>query len=214
MNTPFFQLKYMKQEMIPKIKWLQCNPDKLTCDPITQDEASKQKFIDLPSNDLFYIHPPSIDREYTFIKTQSDMDQHKEFGIYMVSSTLTDDDIEYEYSDPPPPFSQKNNILSDQVSPSLKKYTDRIKEIMRIPPNGTIQVISLQDLLYCLFTIVQWDSIHIIDIGCRQMCQAYASQPDIKATFEKLLHVESTRLGKKQKSKRNHRTKKSNTKKI
>lgn len=203
------QLKKFKTEMIPSVQTAQ--RDELKSDNITEDIESKKRFSQLTPDDLYYIHNPSVDREYSFIMEKSDIYEGKQFGIYIVSSTLADDDVEYTYERNPVQFSQHNNILSDEVSPSLKKYTDMIKLIMQIPPEEPILKLSLQDLLYCIFSTKRWDSVHIIDLGCRQTCKGEKMALK-RIPSQRIIDIEAERFGKKKQNRKTNTNKKKNKK--
>lgn len=130
--------------------------------------GAANQFMALQPDELFHLHKATVNRSYQFIPNKYDTSDHESFGIYIIASTLPDDDIEFTYSDKETILSQRNNILSPEVSPSLRKYKDRIKEILS--PHKKIEVLTLQDLLYCLYTIASWKTIRIIDLGCRETC--------------------------------------------
>jgi hypothetical protein len=161
----------VKQHMNPHVQALQRVPHELGI----QDQREvkyRDQFVSLPLEEIYRVHKPSTDREFTFVKDADDIKENKQFGIYIVHSTLPDDDIIFSYANPVEPLSQANNILSAQVSPSLRKYSDLFYQTMH---TGSIDVISLQDILYCFFRRVQWDTVRVIDLGCRATCSQYAS---------------------------------------
>lgn len=181
------QLLDVKREMTPKLQYYQQHESEIG-DGVIDSNTNKLAALD-PSM-LYRIHVPVTDREYTFNESK--------FGIYIVHSTDKNDDIEYSYADPIIALSQKNNILSTEVSPSLKKYTDLIKHYLN---KVEINEISLQELLYCLFMINKWDTVRIIDLGCRLTCKPSKFKiPEmyrIKSTDFNPLETEPTQYGKK-----------------
>jgi hypothetical protein len=191
----------VKQHMNPLVRDLQRISHNLAALP--SEIQYRDRFVSLPEQEIYRIHRPSTDREYDFNKNAADMAAGKEFGIYILHSSLPDDDIEFSYTNPVEPFSQRNNILSPQVSPSLQiKYSNLFFNTMG---SNSITKISLQDVLYCLFRRVKWDTVRIIDLGCRATCGAYISpQPAQlrRLTSAQIVAMENQAFGKKGKSKK------------
>ena len=183
----------IKQHMNPVVRALQQEPHYLDVHP--NERQYRDKFLSLPEKEIYRIHKPSTDREYNFVKYESDVAEKKEFGIYILHSTLPDDDIEFSYENPIDQLSQRNNILSPHVSPSLQRYSDILYNTMQVNP---ITIISLQDLLYCLFTRIEWDTVRIIDLGCRATCASYVADPSLRRlTSLQITDLENQAFGKK-----------------
>jgi len=163
------------------------------------------QFMALQPDELFHLHKATVNRSYQFIPNKFDTLDHELFGIYIIASTLPDDDIEFTYSDTESILSQRNNILSSDVSPSLRKYYDRIKEILS--PRNKIKIVTLQDLLYCLYTIASWKTIRIIDLGCRETC-SMTSTPILSPDRIIQMEREPIEFGKKKNRKSKKKVKK------
>ena len=206
-------LEQVKQHMNPHVQALQRVPHELGVQD-QREAVYRDHFVSLPAEEIYRVHKPSTDREYNFVKDADDLKENKQFGIYIVHSTLPDDDIAFSYVDPVKPLSQANNILSAHVSPSLRKYTDLFYQTMRV---GSIDVISLQDILFCFFRRVQWDTVRVIDLGCRATCVRYAAPALRRLSSVEITDLENQPLtfgGKKnKKNSKNDKTKKKKSKK-
>jgi hypothetical protein len=165
----------VKHHMIPFVRDLQKIPRELKVD--AAHSRFRDNFVALPEHDIYRIHKPIINREYDFRRDAGDMKENKQFGIYIVQSSFYDDDVTFSYKNPIEPLSQCNNIFSHTVSPSLKKFSDVFYSIMRTNP---IQVISLQDVLFCLFSKMNFDTVRIIDLGCRSTCETFVTTPALR----------------------------------
>ena len=204
----FTALEQVSRHMNPHVQALQGTPVDLRINK-PSEAIHRDHFVNLPQHEIYRIHRPIIDREYSFNKDAHDIKENKQFGIYIVQSTIPDDDITFSYTEPVEQLSQSNNILSPSVSSSLRRnYTELFHMIMK---TQKIEVISLQDILFCLFQSLQWDTIRVIDIGCRATCDQYNSKPELRRlTSGKIIDLENQPLfaGKKKKTKKSKKMKK------
>ena len=165
----------------------------------THDQAVYHKdptiksFLKIQPQFLYRIHKPVIDRRYTFQRSVDEHEHVHSFGIYVLYSsgeyTEQKEDVFYNYlshSD----ISQKNNLLSTDVDPSLLKYTTFLRE-----PDGQLKnQIDLNTIIHSIFfdsntgQARPWQKVRIIDLGCRKLCDGFGAMAGVidSATIDAL----------------------------
>jgi hypothetical protein len=128
-------------------------------DPVVQLSHYKQKNMQLV--DQFHIHKLSVDRFYQFTKEIVNRYNIPSAGIYVLSSR--EGHVSFTYTDRVS-MMERNNLLSEDLHPSLQW----IQHILQVGPHT--QETTLLFILQKLFQFDYTMKVHIIDLGCRGIC--------------------------------------------
>ena len=152
-----------------------------------KNDPAIQSFLYIPHASLYRIHTPVIDRRYTFERRADEHEHVHSFGIYVLYSsgeyTEQKEDVFYNYLSFSE-LSQKNNLLSPDVHPSLLKYTTLLREPGQGGQAGQVKKqIELHTILHSLFfdpdtrQARPWQKVRVIDLGCRIQCDGLGALP-------------------------------------
>jgi hypothetical protein len=116
-----------------------------------------------PNPNHFHIHRPSVDRLYQFTPEIKDRYGISSAGIYVLSAR--EGHVSFTYSDRSS-MMEYNNLLSDGLHPSLRWLCP----ILKIDEIKHTQHVTLFFLLSTLFRFDPSMQVHMIDLGCRELC--------------------------------------------